>query len=83
MAIGICHADDVAPSNPQKLVLPSPTSGSRSVSMVRSWTQAMELVIYAYIFFCSSDDTILNVDLPSEFAREKSTFLCLPDSSPL
>jgi hypothetical protein len=32
---------------PQKLALTSPTSGGRSVGIVRSWTEAMEFV------FCS------------------------------
>jgi hypothetical protein len=33
---------------PQKLALTSPTSGGRSVCIVRSRTQATELVIYIY-----------------------------------
>jgi hypothetical protein len=43
MAVGIRHADHVAPSNPQKLALTSPTSGGCSVGIFRAWTQAMEL----------------------------------------
>jgi hypothetical protein len=39
-AVEIRHADHVAPSNPQKLALTSPTSSGRSVGIVRSRTQA-------------------------------------------
>jgi hypothetical protein len=41
---------------PQKLTLTSPTSGGRPVGIVRSWTQATELVF----FFCSWGDHILS-----------------------
>jgi hypothetical protein len=41
-AVGIRHADHVAPLYPLKLVLPSPTSGCRPVGIVRSRTQATE-----------------------------------------
>jgi hypothetical protein len=41
-AVGIRHADHVAPY-PQKLTITSPTSGGRSVGIVRSRTQTMEL----------------------------------------
>jgi hypothetical protein len=41
-AVGIRHADHVAPLYPQKLALTSPTSGGRSVGIVRSRTQATE-----------------------------------------
>jgi hypothetical protein len=41
-AVGIRHADHVAPSISKKLALTSPTSGSRSVGIVRSRTQATE-----------------------------------------
>jgi hypothetical protein len=33
MVIGIRHADDITPSNPQKLALTYPKSGGRLVSM--------------------------------------------------
>jgi hypothetical protein len=46
MAVGIRHADHVAPSNPQKLAITSPTSGGRSVGIVRSRTQTMEVYFY-------------------------------------
>jgi hypothetical protein len=42
MAVGIRHADHVAPSNPQKLELTSKTSGGRSVGIVSSRAQAKE-----------------------------------------
>jgi hypothetical protein len=40
--VGIRHADHVAPSIHKKLVITSPTSGGRSVGIVRSRTQTME-----------------------------------------
>jgi hypothetical protein len=39
------HADHVVPLYPQKLALTSPTSGGRSVCIVRSWTQVTELLV--------------------------------------
>jgi hypothetical protein len=50
-AVGIRHADHVAPSISKKLAITSTTSGGRSVGIVRSRTQAMEfsfLVLYIY-----------------------------------
>jgi hypothetical protein len=41
-AIGIRHADYVAPSIRKKLAITTPTSGGRSVGVVRSRTQTME-----------------------------------------
>jgi hypothetical protein len=41
-AVGIRHADHVAPSILKKLTITSPTSGGRSVGIVRSRTQTME-----------------------------------------
>jgi hypothetical protein len=41
-AVGICHADHVAPSIPQKLAITSPTSGGRSVGIDLSRNQTME-----------------------------------------
>jgi hypothetical protein len=38
-AVGIRHADHVTPLCPQKLTLVSPTSGGRTVVIVRSRTQ--------------------------------------------
>jgi hypothetical protein len=43
MAAGIRRAD-VTPLFPEKLALTYPTSGGRSVGVVRSWTQATESV---------------------------------------
>jgi hypothetical protein len=48
-AIGIRHADHVAPSIRKKLAFTSPTSGGRSVGMVRSRTQTMEVFIIGKI----------------------------------
>jgi hypothetical protein len=41
-AVGIRHAAHVAPSTRKKLAITSPTSGGRSVGIVRSRTQTME-----------------------------------------
>jgi hypothetical protein len=41
-AVGIRHSDHVALSVPKKLAITSPTSGGRSVGIVRSRTQTME-----------------------------------------
>jgi hypothetical protein len=41
-AAGIRHADHLAPSIRKKLAITSPTSGGRSVGIVRSRTQTME-----------------------------------------
>jgi hypothetical protein len=46
-AVGIRHADHVAPSIRKKLAVTSPTSGGRSVGIVRSRTQTMEFSFYA------------------------------------
>jgi hypothetical protein len=45
-AVGIRHADHMAPSIRKKLVTRSPTSGGCSVVIVRSWTQTMEFFFY-------------------------------------
>jgi len=42
--VGIRCTDHVTPLYPQKLTLTSPTGGSRSVGIVRSRTEATELV---------------------------------------
>jgi hypothetical protein len=44
--LGIRHADHVALSLRKKLALTSPTSGCRSVGIVRSRTEATEFFIY-------------------------------------
>jgi hypothetical protein len=43
-AVGIRHADHVAPLYPQKLAITSPTTGGRSVGIVRSRTQTVEFL---------------------------------------
>jgi hypothetical protein len=57
MAVGIRHADHVASSNPQKLEQTSPTSGGRSVGIIRSRTQATEFTfsLYIYIYICTHE----------------------------
>jgi hypothetical protein len=47
-AVGIRHADHVAPSIPQKLAITSPTSDGRSVGIVRSRTQTMEFSFFSF-----------------------------------
>jgi hypothetical protein len=46
MAVVICRADNATPLNLQKLALASPTSGGRSVGIVRSWTKATKLLLF-------------------------------------
>jgi hypothetical protein len=49
-AVGIRHADDVAPSI-RKFGITSPTSGGRSVGVVRSRTQTMEFSFVSCLIF--------------------------------
>jgi hypothetical protein len=52
-AVGIRHADHATPLYPQKMALTSPTSGGRSVSIVRSRTKATEFIhIFIYVCMC-------------------------------
>jgi hypothetical protein len=48
-ALGIRHADHVAPSIRKKLALTSPTSSSSSVGIVRSRIQATEFSLFAFV----------------------------------
>jgi hypothetical protein len=48
-AVGIRCADDAIPSTPQKLALTSPTSGGRSVGIVRLLTKTTEFIFYIYV----------------------------------
>jgi hypothetical protein len=48
MELGICRADHATPFYPLKLALTSPTSGCRSVGVVRTRTKATELVRQRY-----------------------------------
>jgi hypothetical protein len=54
-AVGIRHADHVAPSIRNKLAITSPTSGGRSVGIVRSRTQTMEFFFFGCVV--DSSDT--------------------------
>jgi hypothetical protein len=45
-AVGIRHADHVAPLYPQKLAITSPTNDGRSVDIVRSRTQTIEFSFF-------------------------------------
>jgi hypothetical protein len=56
-AVGIRHADHLAPLYPQKLAITSPTSGGLSVGIVRSLTQTME-------FSLVLDPNIVTFDSP-------------------
>jgi restriction endonuclease S subunit len=51
-AVGIHHADLVAPSIRKKLTITSPTSSGRSVGVVRSRTQATEFSFSYIVFGC-------------------------------
>jgi hypothetical protein len=53
-ATGINHADHVAPSIRKKLAITSPTSGGRSVGIVRSRTQTMEFSLVFFNHFSNS-----------------------------
>jgi hypothetical protein len=48
MAVGIRHADQVPSLYPQKLAITSPTSGGRTVGIVRSRTQTMEFSLFLF-----------------------------------
>jgi hypothetical protein len=45
-AVGIRHADHVAPSIRKKLAITSPASGDHSIGIVRSRTQTMEFSFF-------------------------------------
>jgi hypothetical protein len=47
---------------PQKLALTSPTGGSRSVGIVRSWTQAMEFSL-VYVYCTEAQDYVPEIIL--------------------
>jgi hypothetical protein len=47
--LGIRHTDHVAPSIREMLAITSPTSGGRSVGIVRSRTQTMEYLVLVFI----------------------------------
>jgi hypothetical protein len=53
-AVGNRHANHVAPSIRKKLAITSPTSGVRSVGMVRSRTQTMEFSFW-YSFLLEAE----------------------------
>ena len=76
MAVGTRCADHVTPLYPQKLALTSPTGGSRTVSIVRVWTKAMEFVCFCLI--CQDTDDgkgfFLQVNLQCE-QDEKTPFV--------
>jgi hypothetical protein len=62
-AVGTRHADHVAPSIRQKLAITSPTSGCRSVGIVRSRTQTMDF----FFMFVKQVNNFLCCCLESEF----------------
>jgi hypothetical protein len=64
-AVGIRRADHATPLYPQKLALTSPTSGGRSVGIVRSRTEATELLVIIIIIIPTD---ILFTRFPLEYA---------------
>jgi hypothetical protein len=50
-AVGIRHSSHVAPSIRKKLAVTSPTSGGRSVGIVRSRTQTMEFSLVLFMWW--------------------------------
>jgi hypothetical protein len=50
-AVGICCADHATPSIRKKLALASPTSGGRSVDIVRPRTKTTEFVLFCFLWF--------------------------------
>jgi hypothetical protein len=61
MAVGIRHADHVAPSIRNKLILTSPTSGRRSVGKVPSRTQITEFVFCLNLYFRDRRDISIKI----------------------
>ena len=71
--MGTRCADHVTPLYPQKLALPSPTSGGRSVGIVRSRTKATE---FSLVFFSHLKSALYSViNYFSEGQRPGSTWL--------
>jgi hypothetical protein len=66
-AAGIRHTDHVAPLYPQKLAITSPTSGGRSVGIVRLRTPTME-----------SNNGQLSMKLGSNTARLEEAYTLNP-----
>jgi hypothetical protein len=62
----MCSSEVICASDPQKLALTSPTSGGRLVGIVRSQTQAMELVSYIVLTRCCISDASLVTWLVAE-----------------
>jgi hypothetical protein len=66
MAVGILHADHVAPCTPKKLALTSPRSFGRPAGIVRSRIQATEFSS----FFCAFDYSMKFSQLHSLYSVE-------------
>jgi hypothetical protein len=64
--LGIRHTDHVAPSIRKKLAITSPTSGGRSVGVVRSRTQTMEFVFIFLIQKCECIQTTVVKNVESK-----------------
>jgi hypothetical protein len=63
-ALGIRHTNHVAPSVRKKLVITSPTSGGRSVGIVRPRTQIME---FSFSFINKCDFVMKTLHLCSNY----------------
>jgi hypothetical protein len=72
-AVGIRHADCATPLYPQMLALISPTSGGRSVGIVRSRTKTMKLTCYKMVGLFCYLTTSTKVTL--KWRGEKNTYI--------
>jgi hypothetical protein len=79
-AIGIRHADHVAPLYPQKLALTSPTSGGRSVGIVRLQIQATEFSLVFSLCWAQLIWTMLKLDMYCSVHLMTTHFLILSHS---
>jgi hypothetical protein len=74
-AVGIRHTDHVAPSIRNKLAITSPTSGGRSVGIVRSQTQTMEFSLVYIQITCVTHRSTTNQACNESYINGKFNFL--------
>jgi hypothetical protein len=70
----IRHADHVAPSIRKRLALTSPTSGGRSVGVVRSRTQATEFSLVFLMMVYNTQNRWVHALCSSSGVLENATF---------